>query len=222
MRRIDPPRLPNRAVRGLTVLSISAAITCGVAAAGSFTLSVDSIMRGPKLVGAPPGNVRWAPDSSKIYFSWQKPDAAKPATYEVGRDGTGLRELSAADARALHLPPAAGREDAAHKRTLVAEGGDIVMYDLGAMGRHQLTRTADAESNPRWARHDTAVTFMRGGNLYLMTLDGSQPSLVQLTDVIPPAEAGRGSQGTEAGARGGGRGGRGDGRGGRGGDAAQG
>ncbi len=35
-------------------------------------LTVDSIMRGPKLVGSAPSAVRWSKDSSKIYFSWQK------------------------------------------------------------------------------------------------------------------------------------------------------
>src|SRR4249919_2820796 len=58
--------------------------------AGTPMLSVDGIMRGPKLVGNPPSAVRWSRDSSTVYFSWQKFDEDRAATYAVKADGTGL------------------------------------------------------------------------------------------------------------------------------------
>jgi dipeptidyl aminopeptidase/acylaminoacyl peptidase len=159
------------------------------AKAAPFTLSIDAIMSGAKLVGNAPTGVRFLPDSSKIVFSWQKPGEDRASTYVVDRDGTGLKLLSAEEARAL--PPApTGRLDRARKRLLVAEGGNIAVIDVATGARRQLMKTSAIESNPRWARGDTAVTFMRDGNLYLMTLDGSSagPAEVQLTDV--PAAAG--------------------------------
>src|SRR5262245_22884852 len=54
-------------------------------------LTVDSIMRGPKLVGTAPTSVRWSRDSSTVYFTWQKAQDARPSTYAVNRDGSGLR-----------------------------------------------------------------------------------------------------------------------------------
>ena len=39
-----------------------------VKAAGGFELTVDRIMRGPKLVGYPPTGLRWSGDSSRLYF----------------------------------------------------------------------------------------------------------------------------------------------------------
>src|SRR5881397_4105850 len=66
-------------------------------------LTVDSIMRGPKLVGTAPSAVRWSRDSSKVYFTWQKPDETRPATYSANRDGSGLRELTADEARAIDV-----------------------------------------------------------------------------------------------------------------------
>ena len=39
----------------------------------AFPLTVDSIMRGPDLVGYPPTNPRWSADSQKRYFEWRKP-----------------------------------------------------------------------------------------------------------------------------------------------------
>ncbi len=52
-----------------------------------FTLTVDNLMKGPKLIGSAPAGVRWAPDSSKVYFSWQKPGEDRANTYSVNRDG---------------------------------------------------------------------------------------------------------------------------------------
>jgi dipeptidyl aminopeptidase/acylaminoacyl peptidase len=177
-------------------------------------LTVDGIMRGPKLVGSAPSGVRWAKDSSKVYFSWQKPSDDRASTYVVNRDGSGLRQLSVQEAGALDVPRT-GRLDRARRRVLGAENGDIVIYDVVSGTRRQLTRTAGVASAPRWARHDTAVTFVREGNLFLMTLDGSEATaLVQLTDVVPPPdEVASGpaapQRGAAAGLRGGGSGGRG-------------
>jgi dipeptidyl aminopeptidase/acylaminoacyl peptidase len=182
------------------------------AAAPMSMLTVDGIMRGPKLVGGAPTAVRWSKDSARIYFSWQKPDQDRASTYVVNRDGTGLRQLSTEEARAIDVPPA-GRFDRARKRLLAIENGDVVVYDKDTGARRMITRTAVAESNARWARNDTAITFVRDGNLYLMSLEGSSaPPFEQLTDIVASdqtqAAAGAGAAGQRgAGAgRGGGRG----------------
>src|SRR5438270_13796778 len=56
------------------------------AAPASPMLTVDSIMRGPRLVGTAPANIRWSRDSSKIYFTWQKPEDKTSSTWIVSRD----------------------------------------------------------------------------------------------------------------------------------------
>ena len=154
-----------------------------------FTLSVDGIMKGQKLIGSAPSAIRFSPDSSKIYFSWQKPDEERANTWVVNRDGSDLKQLTAEDVR--QIPPApTGRADRARKRLLAAEGGNVVIYDLATNARRLLVKTSAAESNPRWARNDTAVTFMRDGNLYLMSLDASaSPTEVQLTDVVSATDS---------------------------------
>ena len=156
-------------------------------------LTVDSIMRGPKLVGNPPSAIRWSKGSDKVYFSWQKAAETRSSTFVVNRDGTGLKALTAEEARNLDVPPA-GRFDRARRRVLVAEGGDVVIVDVASGARRFVTRTAVAETAPRWARNDTAVTFMRDGNLFLVSLDGAGngASFAQLTDVVasaPPTAA---------------------------------
>jgi dipeptidyl aminopeptidase/acylaminoacyl peptidase len=173
-----------------------------------FTLSVDGIMRGQKLIGNAPSAVRFSPDSSKIYFSWQKPNEERANTWVVNRDGSDLKQLTPEEVRQIPSVPA-GRADRARKRLLAAEGGNIVIYDLPTSARRLLVKTSAAESNPRWARNDTAVTFMRDGNLYLISLDASaSPTEVQLTDVVSATDpaGGAATGGGQRGAMGGGTG----------------
>jgi dipeptidyl aminopeptidase/acylaminoacyl peptidase len=169
-----------------------------------FTLTIDNIMRGQKLIGSAPTSVRWAPDSSKIYFSWQKPNEDRANTYSVSRDGTDLKQLTTEDVRQIPATPS-GRLDRIRKKLVAAEGGNIVIYDLGTNARRLLMKTASIESNPRWARNDTAVTFMRDGNLFMLSLDGSanSPTEVQLTDVATVASDGGAGAGGSRGAMGG-------------------
>ncbi len=150
---------------------------------GRFDLTVDSIMRGPKLVGWPQTSLRWSADSQQLYFEWRKPGDDEASTYVVGRDGGDPRKLTADEAKSA--PPANGRWDKAHRRALSVDGGDIVLVDQAGV-RRQITRTTGGESNPRWARNDTHVTFVRDGNLFIVPVDGTSSGvLTQLTDVSP-------------------------------------
>ena len=73
-------------VASLALAASSLVVADGqVAATGRANpmLTVDSIMRGPKLVGTPPSAVQWAADSSKVYFSWQKAGDERPSCSEA-------------------------------------------------------------------------------------------------------------------------------------------
>src|SRR6188768_2799139 len=148
-----------------------------------FELTVDSIMRGSDLVGYPPSGLRWSADSQNLYFEWRQISEDKASTYVVGRAGGAPRKLADEDAK--KVPPATGgRWDKARRRVLFVDGGDIVMVDAVAGTRRQITRTTGGESNPRWARNDTHITWTREGNLFIAPLDGGGPELLtQLTDV---------------------------------------
>jgi dipeptidyl aminopeptidase/acylaminoacyl peptidase len=152
---------------------------------GRFELTIDSIMRGPDLVGYPPSGLRWSADSQKLYFEWRKPAEDKASTYVVPRTGGTPRKLAEDETKTI--PPATGgRWDKAHRRVLFVDGGDIVVVDAISGVRRQITRTTGAESNPRWARNDTYVTWTRDGNLFIAPVDpGTSPLLAQLTDVAP-------------------------------------
>jgi len=149
-----------------------------------FELTIDSIMLGPKLVGYPPSGLRWSGDSARLYFEWRQAGEDETATWVVARDGSDPRRLTDAERRLA--PPVNGVWDAAHRRVLFVDDGDVVLVDSVAGTRRQITRTTGNEAHPRWARHETAVTFTRDNNLYLVPVeDTALGGVVQLTDVAP-------------------------------------
>ncbi|MDX6529778.1 MAG: hypothetical protein QOH41_2068 [Blastocatellia bacterium] len=149
-----------------------------------FQLTVDSIMRGPRLVGYPPTGVYWSQDSRRVYFRWKQADEPRlkeTSLYVVNRDGTGLRRLSEDEAR--QAPPANGELSKDKTMTVFADEGDVFIY-MHANGTHrQITRTVDAETNPHFTFDQKHVYFTRQSNLYAMALDNG--SLEQLTDIRP-------------------------------------
>src|SRR5690242_933020 len=173
-------------------MHISARLTAGVAAAlvlvtaptaqlatSAFPLTVDSIMRGPKLVGYPPSGLRWSGDSSRLYFEWRHAGDDEASTWVVSREGGEPRRLT--DAERKSAPPATGVWDRAHRRVLFVDQGDVALVDTVSGTRRQITRMVGNESNPRWARQETAVTFVRDNNLFVVPLDTG--AIEQLTDI---------------------------------------
>ncbi|MGH9330553.1 MAG: prolyl oligopeptidase family serine peptidase [Vicinamibacterales bacterium] len=156
-----------------------------------FALTVDSIMRGPDLVGYPPSGLRWSGDSERLYFEWRKPGEDEASTYVVPKSGGTPRKLT--DHERKLAPPVNGRWDRARRRVLAVENGDIVLVDSVAGTRRWIARTTGNEGNPRWARNDTHVTFTRDGNLFVVPLSSEargpeRPApedgvIVQVTDV---------------------------------------
>ncbi|MDT5271400.1 MAG: hypothetical protein QOH49_3627 [Acidobacteriota bacterium] len=171
------------------------------AATKTFELTVDSIMRGPDLVGYTPTGVYWSQDSQRVYFRWKRagePRLKETDLYVVNADGNGLRKLSEDEAR--KVPPAAGELSKDRRLTVFTEEGDVFLYEHEKAERRQLTRTVEAESNAHFTRDQRSVYFTRASNLYVMSLDSG--SLEQLTDIrVPttvgeatPARAGAGPQ----------------------------
>jgi len=154
-----------------------------VAKTDKLQLTVDSIMRGPDLVGYAPDGLRWSADSQKLYFDWRKPGEDEASTYWVPRGGGTPTKLT--DDQKKTVPPANGRWDKPRKRVVFTDRGDIVMLDASG-ARRWITRTTAGESSPRWVRNDTAISYVREGNLFVVPVDGSGGAIVQqLTDVAP-------------------------------------
>jgi Tol biopolymer transport system component/acetyl esterase/lipase len=179
-----------------------------------FELTVDSIMRGPRLVGYPPTNPYWSQDSQKVYFRWKQADEPRlkePSLYVVNRDGTGLKRLTEEETRLA--PPANGELSKDKTKTLFAEEGNIYLYDHLKNERRTVIKTNDPETNAHFTFDQKQIYFTKQNNLFVMSLDGG--SLEQLTDIrtgtqtATPATAfgGPPRQGGGQGQRGGGGGG---------------
>jgi dipeptidyl aminopeptidase/acylaminoacyl peptidase len=181
-----PSSMPALILPFLAVLTLSAQqppprAAVAAPAAGRLVLTVDSIMRGPDLVGYPPSGLRWSGDSRDLYFEWRKPGEKEGATYVLSQNTTTARRLT--DQERKLAPPVGGAWDEARRRVVFSDGGDIVVIDTVARTRQQVTRTTAPESSPRWARNDTAVTFVSQNNLFIVPL--ATGSIEQLTDVKP-------------------------------------
>ena len=187
-----PTPMPALMLSLLAALTLSAqqpppAAPASPLAARKMALTVDSIMRGPDLVGYPPSGLRWSGDSRDLFFEWRKPGEKDAATYVLSQNTTTPRRLT--DEERKLAPPVGGTWDEAHRRVVFSEGGDIVVLDTVARTRQQVTRTTAPESGPRWARRDTAVTFVSQNNLFVVPL--ASGSIEQLTDVRTPRREAR-------------------------------
>ena len=175
----------------LTLLVAPHGVVFGQAAPPpKFELTVDSIMRGPDLVGHPPTAVNWSQDGRRLFFRWKRADEPRlkePDAYVVERDGTGLRKLTEDEALRI-VPPAGGELSKDKTLTVFTEDGDVYLYDHAKGERRRVTRTVEAETNARFAADQKRVYFTRQNNLYAMSLDGG--SLEQLTDIRVPVAGG--------------------------------
>ncbi len=157
-----------------------------------FELTIESIMRGPALVGHAPRGLRWTPDGAKVTFSWAKADGSPDPGYKnytINRDGTGLVSGS---------PPSGGGEsnpwDFGNRqgdKIAYASGGDIFIYDTVKKSPEQITTTPEREDNPRLTPDGTKIVFTRDGNLFRLEL--SDKSIKQLTEFKTDAPAPAGS-----------------------------
>jgi hypothetical protein len=161
-----------------------ALLTFPLAAEEKLRLDVDTIMRGPGLAGYAPKAVRWSRDGKLVYFEWKQfsdPVVKDFDTYVVGRDGKGLRKLSEEEKK--DAPPLSGNFTRDRKFAVYTDDGDVFLYDAVAKKRRPLTDTIDSESSPRFTKDEQRVTFVRGNNLYVLSLrDGA---IVQMTNIVP-------------------------------------
>ncbi len=150
--------------------------------ADAFPLTVDSIMRGPMLVGYPPSALRWSGDSERLYFEWRPRGEDEAATFEVARTCLGAASAPASRSRTCEprrltdderrlAPPPEGEWDRTRRRSVGIVDGDVVVVDTVSRTRTLITRTAAAEAHARWSDGGQAVTFVRDQGLYRVWVD---------------------------------------------------
>jgi len=150
------------------------------AAAQAPALTVESIMRGPDLVGTAPFNVQFGADGRYVYFRWRQ-----PGVDTLDQD---YRVTVAAPQRIERLPrnaidtiPLANGVWSPDRRLrVVVLKGDLWLLEPNG-ARRRLTQTPGAESAPAWSADGRIVYFTRDNNAW--ALDLGPGALVQLTDI---------------------------------------
>jgi dipeptidyl aminopeptidase/acylaminoacyl peptidase len=151
----------------------------------SFPLSIQSIMRGPELVGQQPSQVRWTDDARWVYFRWLPGGApwnADPELYRVPARGGTPERLGAAAALAAAPLIAAGDLSRDGRTRVSSVSGDLYLVDRRTMDVRRLTHTEDAEGSPIFSPGADAVLFRRGNDLFRLTLEDG--TLEQLTRIV--------------------------------------
>ncbi|HMJ58012.1 MAG TPA: prolyl oligopeptidase family serine peptidase [Gemmatimonadales bacterium] len=147
-------------------------------------LTVESVMRGPDLVGTAPFNVQFGADGRYVYFRWRRPE-----TDTLDED---YRVTVAAPQRIERLPRNAidtiplanGVWSPDRRRQIVVLKGDLWLLDPAVRGggaRRRLTHTPGAETAPAWSADGRTVYFTRDNNAW--ALDVTAGALAQLTDI---------------------------------------
>ncbi|HEX9704248.1 MAG TPA: alpha/beta fold hydrolase [Gemmatimonadales bacterium] len=144
-----------------------------------FALTVESIMRGPDLVGTAPSNVRFSADGRHVYFRWRSPGVdTLDEDYRVATVGGTPERVprNAVDTIAM----AVGPWSPDLTRRIVVLKGDLYVVDRSGK-KTRLTETRGAESAPSWSGDGRTVYFTRDSNAWALDVTGG--ALRQLTDI---------------------------------------
>jgi dipeptidyl aminopeptidase/acylaminoacyl peptidase len=150
----------------------------------AFPLTIQSIMRGPEVVGVSPSAIRWTDDSRWIYFRWLPGGAAwhdEPDLYRVPAGGGEPEAVDEEAADSLAILFAPGELSPDRRLRVSSLRGDLYLVNRSTLEVTRLTSTQGSEGSPRFSSDGRSIFFTRDGNVFEMSLEGSR--LRQLTDV---------------------------------------
>ena len=170
----------HRLLTSLCIVAMLWPVTTFAQQPKKFDLTVDSVMRGPDLVGYEPNRVYWSPDGQRVYFRWKKagePRLKQPDLYVVNRDGSGLRQLT--DNPAVD-GPATASPDYSQIAFLTNRDGAWSIYVMNVDGSNPVNLTANSYGDGgrlAWSPDGTQILFGSEGDgkggLYAVNADGS-------------------------------------------------
>ncbi len=201
MRRVlDRPRSLGAALALVGVL-VGASALYGQSAAtfepeatrdNAFPLTIQSIMRGPELVGQTPTAIRWSDDGRWLYFRWLPGGRewhADRELYRVPSAGGSPEPIDEETEEAL--APLLGEGDVSPDGAsrAVSSDGDLYLISRATGEFRRLTRTDAAEHSPVFSGDGASLFFREGRNLFAYDLaDGAIRQLTNLPAGAEPAE----------------------------------
>ncbi|WP_297802542.1 S9 family peptidase [Arenimonas sp. GDDSR-1] len=161
-------------------LSVSALVfTTAVCAQTPITL--DQAMAHPDWIGTPVEQAWWSADSGTVYYRQKLTGSPVRATYRVGADGASQRVENTGWAQ---LDEAQQSFDRSRQRAVFVRQGDVFLRQLGSNSLVQITRSAEAETNPVFGT-DGSVLFQRGNDWFASRNGLIEPVLQLKTENDP-------------------------------------
>jgi dipeptidyl aminopeptidase/acylaminoacyl peptidase len=164
------PRLRVAALPLATFLLVSAtaAATLAEPLAERRPVTLEQIMAAPDWIGNPPERAYWGAEGRSVYYEQKRPESEL-------RDLVRL-DLATGTSRIVPLAER-GTADTAdgdwsldRKWKVYSRQGDLYLKNAGTGAVRQLTRTAEAESEPRFMVGDGRVLFRRGSSFFVYDL----------------------------------------------------
>jgi acetyl esterase/lipase len=144
-------------------------------------VTLEKIMSYPDWIGTPPETPYWADDSGTVYFERKRTGSEVRDLYRLDLDGGEPVLVPFEERGQIDVADGDLSEDRAWK--VYSRQGDLYLKDLRTGSIRQLTRTADAETSPRFLAGDTRISFSRGRSVYIYELPNnliSQPAELRL------------------------------------------
>jgi len=156
-----------------------------LAVASRAQLTVEKIMQDPKWMGSSPSNPFWSWDSKQIYFSWNPKGEISDSMYRVQipgfepvKAGYYEAEREQAIANAVH--------NSNQTQLAYTYRGDVFLMDLKSHQTVRVTKTEDAEFNPRFVMNNQWLVFTRNQNLFAWNIKTGESQ--QLSKIIRTGE----------------------------------
>jgi dipeptidyl aminopeptidase/acylaminoacyl peptidase len=158
----------------LTVLALPALPAPARAAGAELTLQ--QIMANADWIGNPPQNPYWADDGKSLYFERKRQGSELRDLYHLSLSGGTPERVAPEKKSAVDAP---GGELSTDRTLKVYErAGDLFVKDLKSGTIRQLTRTAAAESSPRFLWKSRRVSYQVDNTWFVYDLDSGLVSQV--------------------------------------------
>ncbi len=185
-------RFPKFLSLAVVLLTVPCSAVFGQEGGEAPEVTLELIMSNPDWLGRAPARPYWADDGRSVYYFRKREGEDRRDLVQVDLAGKVLRIASDKDRGTTDV----GSGDFSADRSLkvYARSGDIYLKDIRSGQIRQLTRTAEAESNPRFLIGDERISFTRSRTVLVRHLDsGLEEQPADLRAEKDPAEKKKGN-----------------------------
>lgn len=165
----------------LVLLFLSPSISFGQASvSNTSTLTIETIMQGPKLVGESPSRIFWGNDSKTVYFNWNPKMDTLSQLYQIDatQNQPQINQVSLEDQKGLLR---GGSYNSDYSKKLINSNGDLHLLDMSSGEITQLTNTSARENGLGFTADDAGILYTLDNNLFHWSLKTG--SIEQLTNI---------------------------------------